>query len=233
MPAHDPDGTDATARLRQLLLGVDEPPALVVSHNRLMEASAEYLTQAQHSAIPSEQTVANRILESVKDFRRWESEHAALMRPISGEHASAAQKAALLSSALALIHRKALFEYLRERQVRGEDREKLIAYFFGGADYTRAVVREHGAYLRSAASYLCTSRVGSEVMFDAVFDAPLLEYETLYQSYFHTYCDAALESTSRPAHTAPLLRLLKQQVYDWRGLSLPQMLCNHRAALHV
>jgi hypothetical protein len=201
-------------------LSIDDPPNVVVSLDRLMEASSEYLVDAQHSNLATEQTVANRILESAKDFRRWEDAHATLMRPISGERGSAAQRAALLSGALSLVHRKALFEYMRDRQIRGDERHRLVAHFFSDMDYARAVVNEHGNYLRSAASYLCSSRVGAEVMFDSVFQAPLIEYEALYEAYFTTYCDSALTNAQRPAHTAPLLRLMKQQVCDWRAALL-------------
>jgi hypothetical protein len=220
MPTHESNNADVTARLEQLLLTIGEPPPVVVSHDRLMEASTKYLVRAQQSAIAQEQAVANRILESEKNFHRWENSHAALMRRIANERASAAQRAVLLSSALALIHRKALFGYLRDHRLRGQERLRLLAHFYGSSDYVSAVVLEHGNYLRSAASYLCSSRVGSELMLDGVFDAPLLEYESLYESYFNTYCDAAIVGDNRLALTTPLLQLMKQQVYDWRNALL-------------
>jgi hypothetical protein len=220
MLAHESQNSSATTRIKALLIDCDDPPPVVVTHDRLMEASAEYLVQAQRSDVETEQLVANRILESARDFSRWENEHAVLMRPISGERANLAQRAALLSSALTLIHRKALFEYMRNSQIRGVDRQRLVMHFFGPADYSRAIIGEHGNYLRSAASYLCSSRVGADVMLDAVFEAPLLEYEALFATYFKAYCDAALAPSDLPAHTAPLLKLLKQQVCDWRNALL-------------
>lgn len=210
------DSSNATARLKQLLLHVDEPPSVVVSHDQLMEASTECLMRAQDSLDAGEQLVATRILESTRTFCLWESSHAAMMKTISGERASASQRAALLERALTLIHRKSLFEYLRENQIRGQDRHRLMAHFFGNLEYTQAIVTEHGNYLRSAASYMCSSHLGSHLMLDAVFEAPLLEYEGLFQTYFKAYCDDRLAGSNRPAHAGPLVSLLKQQVCDWR-----------------
>jgi hypothetical protein len=210
------DSSSATARLKQLLLHVDEPPPVVVSHDRLMEVSTECLVRAQDSLDPAEQLVATRILENTRTFCLWESSHAAMMKPVSGERASGSQRAVLLERALTLIHRKALFEYLRDSRIRGRDRHRVIAHFFGNIEYTQAIVAEHGNYLRSAASYLCSSHLGSHLMLDAVFEAPLLEYEGLFQAYFKAYCDATLAGSDAPVHSGPLLSLLKHQVCDWR-----------------
>ncbi|MGH8189656.1 MAG: hypothetical protein ACREUC_24080, partial [Steroidobacteraceae bacterium] len=81
-----------------------------------------------------------------------------------------------------------------------------------------AVVSEHGRYVRSAASYLCSSHVGSNVMFDALFENPLAEYEDLYASYFRTYCNAVLASDGDAVAKLmlPLLVDLKAQIGEWR-----------------
>lgn len=220
MPIREFDRSDATFRINQLLADSDEPPSVVVSHHRLMEVSEECLLEAQNSDVETEQRVATRILESTKDFRRWEAEHASLMRAVSGEHASASQRAVLLSGTLALIHRKALFEYISDHHIRGEARQRLIGHFFGATDYAHAVISEHGKYLRSAASYLCSTHVGTQLMLDAVFEAPLREYEALYQSYFQAYCDTVVMHVAIGAHTTPLLGLMKRQVCDWRNALL-------------
>jgi hypothetical protein len=189
-----------------------------LSHDRLMEESQRRLANAVLSGPPIEERVATRILDSPRDYRRWEDEHAGLMRQIAAERLPGVQKAELLNISLSLIHRKALFEYLRDEQVRGKRREEIMAHFFAHRDYSSAVVSEHGRYLRSAASYLCSSHVGSHVMFDALFEAPLAEYEDLYASYFRTYCGTALASIDNAVAQSmlPVVVELKAQIGEWR-----------------
>lgn len=183
-----------------------------------MEESQRRLADAVLSDQPSEERVATRILDSARDYNRWEAEHATLMQRIAAERLPSVQKAELLNISLSLIHRKALFEYLRDEQVRGNRRLDIMAHFFSHRDYVSAVVSEHGRYLRSAASYLCSSHVGSHVMFDALFEDPLAEYEDLYTSYFRTYCDSVLTSDDNALSKSmlPVLVDFKAQIGAWR-----------------
>lgn len=189
-----------------------------LSHDQLMEESQRRLANAALSGSPSEERVATRILDCARDYSRWEAEHATLMRRIAAERLPSIQKAQLLNISLALIHRKALFEYLRDEQVRGIKRQGIMAHFFSHRDYPSAVVSEHGRYVRSAASYLCSSHVGSHVMFDALFESPLAEYEDLYASYFRTYCSVTLASDDNAVEKSmlPVLVDLKGQIGEWR-----------------
>ena len=189
-----------------------------LSHDRLMEESQQRLANAMVSGLPSEERLATRILDNGRDYLRWESEHATLMRKIAVERLPSVQTAQLLDISLALIHRKACFEYLRDEQVRGIKREAVMAHFFANRDYTSAVVAEHGRYVRSAASYLCSSHVGSNVMFEALFETPLAEYEELYASYFRTYCNTLLASDDNAVAKSmqAVLVELKAQIGEWR-----------------
>lgn len=183
-----------------------------------MEESQRHLANAALSGQPAEGRVAARILDDARGYRRWEDEHATLMRRIAAERLPSVQKSQLLNISLALIHRKALFEYLRDDQVRGIRRQEVMAHFCSHRDYTSAVVSEHGRYVRSAASYLCSSHVGAHVMFDALFEAPLAEYEDLYASYFRTYCSAVLapDDNAVAKLMLPVLGDLKAQIGEWR-----------------
>jgi hypothetical protein len=189
-----------------------------LSHDRLMEESQRRLRDAVLSDEVNEGRVATRILDSSRLYRDWENEHAMLMRRIAAERLPGIQKAQLLTISLSLIHRKALFEYLRDERVHGQRREEIMAHFFSRRDCASAVVAEHGRYLQSAASYLCSSHVGSNLMFDALFESPLAEYEDLYASYFRTYCDVALAGDRDPVATSmlPVLLDLKAQIGEWR-----------------
>jgi hypothetical protein len=189
-----------------------------LSHDRLMEESQRHLSNAALSGPPDEERVATRILDDARGYRRWEDEHSTLMHRIAGERLPVIQKTQLLNVSLSLIHRKALFEYLRDERVRGIRREEIMAHFFSHRDYTSAVVSEHGRYVRSAASYLCSSHVGSHVMFDALFEAPLAEYEELYASYFRTYCSTVLarDDNAIAKSMLPVVADLKGQIGEWR-----------------
>jgi hypothetical protein len=215
-----PRGDLASTLIRRYSLGTGAEFRRV-SHDALMEESERCLSWAAQST-GEDELVASRILENARDFQTWETEHSSLMRRIAAEKVPAAQKSALLSVSLALIHRKALFEYLRDREVRGHARHKLMAYFFADRDYVNSMVSEHGKYLRSAASFLCSSYVGKRLMFDMLFDEPLAQYEELYEEYFRTYCDQVLMTPDHPGFdtTTALLAPMKEQVREWRNALL-------------
>lgn len=183
-----------------------------------MEESQRRLSNAVRSGEPDEERVATRILDNTRVYQRWENEHATLMRQIAVERLPGVQKAQLLTVSLSLIHRKALFEYLRDERIRSVRRQRIMTHFYSHRDYASAVVAEHGRYMHSAASYLCSSHVGSNLMFDALFGTPLAEYEDLYAGYFKAYCDVALasERTTVAQSMQPVLLELKAQIDEWR-----------------
>jgi hypothetical protein len=155
-----------------------------------MRESTDRVESALHSPNRHEFVVANRILENPAVWQQWENEHAGLMRQVAGGGFVRTQAAVLKQAAFRLIHRKALFEYLRDHAVRGEVRRRIFASFHPTYGYARAVVAEHGMYLRKACSFLCTSHVGSELVRDTDFDGPMQRYEALYAEYFEIYCDS-------------------------------------------
>src|SRR4051812_40103839 len=147
--------TDARTRNRAELRSVKIPPGTQSSTplrlDDLMQASEERLSAAVRSVLPHEQLIATRIIDSPRDFTRWESYHAGLMRRIVLAGEVDAQRTQLLSAALGLIHRKATFEYLRNRALKGRDRVRFFEHFYSQGDYHSSVIAEHGHYLRSAA----------------------------------------------------------------------------------
>jgi hypothetical protein len=125
--------------------------------------------------------------------------------------------AALKHANFRLLHAKALFQYMRSSAVRGADRVQVMAYFRPGRSYANAVVAEHNLFLRKAASYLCTSHVGSAVVDDPSFLDPMQRYEELYVEYFNLYCTTLLETPdSATVSQGALLPLLKKQLYEYR-----------------
>jgi hypothetical protein len=187
-----------------------------LSHDRLMEASHECVKEASRSRQPQVEIVATRLFESTQTYRTWENEHAALMRNVAAERLPASQRSVMLSASFSLMHRKALFEYMREKKLRGEQREALIQHFFPLRDFADSVRAEHQQYLRSAASYMCVGHVGRDLMFDTLFATPLLEYEEIYHEYFFAHCDQIVAESRGLSLPPGVLTEMKNRVSDWR-----------------
>jgi hypothetical protein len=199
------------------------------NHARLMEESESRVEMAAYLSTPAD-AAAKRVLESRETYRRWEAEHDRLMRSVSEQRYIDQQVTALRTTLFGLVHRRALFEYLRVHQVTGARRHRLLALFYGPRDYANAVLTEHGNYIRCSSSYVCTHYLGENLMHDAAFEEPLQLYEQWYAEYFCTYCDAELaESDEEKRACAPLdalKPLLKYRLTEARQaiLAMPQEL---------
>jgi hypothetical protein len=196
-------------------------------HARLMEES-ELRVQMSAYLHTHADAAARRILECPETYRRWEMEHDHLMHGISDLGRLSEQVTALRRTVFALVHRRAVFEYLREAQVTGDKRRRALALFYGCRDYTDAVLREHGNYVRYSSSYLCTHHLGEHLMHDAAFDEPLILYEEWYAEYFRAYCNTELAETEQEKEASVALDtlkpLLKQRLAEARQaiLAMPQ-----------
>jgi hypothetical protein len=192
-------------------------PRNAISHARLMRESTDRVQTALRSDDAKEQMVANRILANPKTWQRWEIEHSGLMRQVAHVGFKGTQVDVLKQTTFGLIHRKALFEYLRSDGVRGRVRMQILAHFHPERSYSHAVVAEHDVYLRKACSYLCASHVGSAVVHDDGFLDPMQCYINLYAEYFKLYCTSYfLEDGAEVPSQAALLPLLKFQLNEWR-----------------
>jgi hypothetical protein len=190
-----------------------------VDHKRLMRESTDRVQSALYSADPNEQLVASRLLESASAFRTWESEHSGLMLEVANPSFRRTQAALLKKATLRLIHRKALFEYLRDERIRGSVRRHIITSFHPTQDYTRSVIAEHALYLRKACSFLCTSHVGGNVVRDSGFLDPMARYQELYAEYFQIFCRTHFSTDSADIEPqCELLPLLKHQLEECRML---------------
>src|SRR6202034_123033 len=188
-----------------------------VDHKRLMRESTDRVHSALYSENPNEQLVASRLLESPAAFRAWESEHSVLMREVANPSFRRTQAALLKKATFRLIHRKALFEYLRDVRIRGAERRRIIVSFHPEQDYTRSVIAEHGLYLRKACSFMCTSHVGGNVVRDTGFFDPMVRYQELYAEYFQLFCRTNFGTDSDGAEPqVELLPLLNRQLEECR-----------------
>ena len=187
-----------------------------ISHGRLMRESTDRVQAALSSSDRNEQLIARRVLESTVIWQQWENEHSSLMRQLANCAVRQAQVVALKQTTFRLLHGKALFQFLRQSEVRGAQRVQVLAHFRPGRSFASAVIAEHGAYLRRACSYLCTSHLGSEVVQDPAFLDPMQRYEELYTEYFNLYCSALVEGGGAMPGSEALLPLLKQQLNEYR-----------------
>jgi hypothetical protein len=187
-----------------------------ISHARLMRESTDRLEAALSSSDSSEQLVARRVLESPFRWQQWESEHSGLMRQLANCGVRRQQVAALKETTFRLLHSKALFEYLKGSEVRGDHRAQLMSYFRPGRSFEAAIITEHAQYLRKACSYLCANHLGVEVVQDAAFLDPMQRYEELYTEYFNLYCGALTNSGIEAEAQQSLLPLLKKQLQEYR-----------------
>src|SRR6202453_196224 len=182
-----------------------------------MRESTDRVHSALYSENPNEQLVASRLLESPAAFRAWESEHSGLMREVANTGFRRTQAALLKKATFRLIHRKALFEYLRDQRVRGSARQRIVLTFHPTQDYARSVIAEHEVYLRKACSFLCTSHVGANVVHDPGFFDPMKHYQALYAEYFQIFCRVQFRAASADAEPqSELLPLLKHQLEECR-----------------
>jgi hypothetical protein len=186
-----------------------------ISHARLMRESTDRVQAALVSADAGEQLIARRVLDNADAWGLWEREHSYLMRKLA-DCGARAQVEELKQTTLRLLHGKALFQYLRRSSARGKRRQRVIAHFRPGRSYESAIISEHGAYVRKACSFLCTSHLGSDVVRDPAFLDPMQRYEELYTEYFDLYCTSLIAESDDAASQRALLPLLKQQLQEYR-----------------
>lgn len=204
---------------RWLALGRGGGADILLTFDELMSVSGAHLEHLAGGEFGSDTLVATRILGTPKESRHWETEHAQLMHGIAALTRRPLQLRSLLFATLSLLHRKSLFEYLRNQRLPSNARYRLMTHFHGHHDHVQMLLAEHGRYLRSAASFLCTAHIGAEHLQQGIFGEPLYEYSLLYSEYFSTYCDVMLLPDSRQAsrHLRRLLPQLKMEVLDARN----------------
>jgi hypothetical protein len=179
-----------------------------------MEYSELHLARAVNSDHQEEARLATRLLENVTLYSSWEQAHGRLMRDVAGAGRPAAQTVELRRVSFRTLHRKAPFEYLRDRHVIGAARRLLIRRLFGTQLYGRTLVREHAAYISSACSYMCVDSLCADVLGDTAFCEALSSYENAYAEYYRAYCDSLLAEAGgqEPIALQALLPYLRYQL---------------------
>ena len=192
-----------------------------LSHPGLMRASEWRVEQAAASSSdPQLKLVASRVLDDPGTRRLWELEHTRYMRVVAGQRRHERQRAALRLLAFRLIHRKAMFTYLRGAAIRGDERRRVVALLHGSRAYSDAVVAEHQLFIRSAASHLCTTHISCSIVGDPAFDELFVDYERSYLEYFALFCQVQTVLTDDALLERELLPCLKLSVTRQRAAIL-------------
>jgi hypothetical protein len=181
-----------------------------------MEYSEQYLALAAQAGISEEAQVATRLLQDVPLYRKWEQAHGQLMRGVATRRQRPQQAAELRKIGFLTLHRKAPFEYLRDRQVHGQARRLLVRTLFGSQEYTQTILREHTAYLSSAASFYCTDSLCGDLLRDTAFSQALEHYQNAYKEYYRAYCDSLL--AEQAGETSPVEALLPYLRYQLKTI---------------
>jgi len=182
------------------------------SHTRLMEYSEQYLAMVAQAAGTDEAQIANRLMQDVTLYRHWEQSHNHMMRAVAARRQRPQQSMEIKKISFLTLHRKAPFEYLRDRHVQGQARRDLLQALFGKQQYTQCILREHTAYLSSAGSFLCADSLCGDLMREPGFSEALAHYQACYNEYYRAYCDSLL--AEQAGETSPVQALLPYLRYQ-------------------
>ena len=180
---------DTFSRLLRLDIAAGGPR---LGLTELLDESEAHMERLARKGEGEPAAAAARLLASPTEYTHWLRQHEVLMDRVARVPRAGLQVRALLSTTFSLVHRCALFEYLRNSALRGTQRRALVRHFHGDGGYTRAMVKEHSQYLRSVASLSCVRRIGMVRLGRLVFGQPLRDYEQLYAEYFASYCATLL-----------------------------------------
>jgi hypothetical protein len=180
---------------------------------RLMDLSEREVAGAAKFGDGHQQLMADRVMESVHIYRRWESSHSCLLRTVINERKLDRQVLAARRLAISMIHRKAPFEYLRDQHVVGAERHRFFQMLYGSEDCAKAMIEEHVTYLTSGCSYLF-----ADLALASVTMRRIARYERNCADYLRTYAAHMLVGASAGVRDqqASLLRFLRQELQKSR-----------------
>ncbi len=177
-----------------------------LSYRRLMAESEGLIDHTGRAGTPEQKAITRPLIEDIKRYCRWERRHSGLMHTVADAGSRPGQICGLRDIIITLIHQGALFGYMKERQLRGRDRDLLIRAFHPWSDYRQAVIEEHSNYVRSQSSSLCARYLATKLGDDALLDW-YGGYHELFDDYFELFCDTVIaEGTGEILSYAPLLR---------------------------
>ena len=181
-------------------------------HRRLMDESEQALVDASQSESQHESRISSQILADGKIHGIWEARHARLLLPVAEHRKTAHQIIQLRIMSTTLVHGRALIEYIRDHEIRGDERERFFACYYSLTDYQNAVLAAHRHYMLSVSSKVSTDHL-IDLMYDPTSHRLLQQYSKLYSQYFEL---TSIMATSDDAFTteaiAPLAQSAKSQL---------------------
>jgi hypothetical protein len=152
-----------------------------------MNESEYALQNASDSSSPRVSRIVNTLLQDGRIYKMWESRHADLLLLVAEHGDKKHQIKALRDAEVRLVHRRALFRYLRANEVRGDRRRQLFRIFHRTLDYNDAILTEHRQYMLAVSSRISADHL-IDVMNDPKSKSLPSKYEELYARYFEMQC---------------------------------------------
>jgi hypothetical protein len=190
-----------------------------LQHDRLMRVSHSHVAATARDDSQENQILALRLIQHPGTYSDWENQHSQLMKQVCQPPRLRQQIIQMRATTLSLVHRRAVFEFLRDSKITGVKRRRFIAMFYGSRDYASSVVIEHGHYVRSWVSASCARFIGAEILYDPAFEAPLAAYEQWYGEYFRMFCHVQVASAAEEEGTVvqrALVPVLKERAREAR-----------------
>lgn len=122
---------------------------------RMMERSEARIEVVANHGDGHAARAAGRVMESAQAWQDWSASHIRLLDSIATQQRSPGQVRAVRRMALAMIHRKAPFEGLRDLRIHGDARTRFFETLYGSRDCARTLLLEHRSFVRAMCSYLC------------------------------------------------------------------------------
>ena len=179
-------------------------PSERIMLDRMMECSEQQISEVAKYGEVHQKEIAARLLESAYNFHLWENSHSQLLRRIVVAPPGRRQVKEVKRMAISMIHRKAPFEYLRDKRVFGAARHRFFCEMYGQQPFAKLVVSEHRNYLAAGASYICVDRFCSESSMKAIAD-----YERRYTDYWRAQASRRLNDCP-PGEEAPPSDLINE-----------------------
>ncbi len=168
-----------------------------------MDESEYALQSATDAPDPRVARIATTILDDDRMYRGWESSHASLLLPVAEHRKNVPQLMELRNAEVQLVHRRALFHYLRRSGIKGAPRQRLFRTLHQTRDFNDALLAEHRTYMMAVSSHVSADHL-IDVMKDVNSKRLLRLYEKSYDRYFEMRCFVA---TAGGGGTADLVQL--------------------------
>ncbi len=181
-------------------------------HRRLMDESEQALIDASQSGPEQDLRISSHVLADSKVHGLWEASHARMLVPVAEHRKTSHQIIQLRLMSTTLIHGRALIEYIRDHEIRGDERARFFASYYRLTDYRNAVLAAHRQYMLSVSSTVSADHL-INLMYDPTSRRLLDQYSKVYRQYFElTSGMATSDDTFTRMAIAPLAQSAKNQL---------------------